>query len=299
MGWDGAVISDSGGFQVMTLAKLAGGKVDDDGVTFITSRTKKTKLTPEDSIDFQLSLRTDMVVVLDDFTMPRASHDEAKKTVERTIEWAKRSKIAFEEGCKQQELSPKPYLLGVVQGGEHPDLRIECIQRLTEIGFDGLGFGGWPINQAGEKAQFDFKTACLIATNAPRDSLLYGLGIGKPDEIVACAKLGFQIFDCVLPTRDGRHGRLYVYNAENIDAINVNAPDFYSFYTPDKQKYYYSEEPVSTACDCLLCANYSRAYLAHLFRTKDISAMRLATIHNLRFYSLLMEKIGSSLYNKA
>jgi queuine tRNA-ribosyltransferase len=106
--------------------------------------------------------------------------------------------------------------------------------------------------------------------------------------------LGYQIFDCVLPTRDARHKRLYVYNAKTIDEIDVHAPNFYSYYVPDKEKYYSDTSPVSTACDCLLCTKYSRSYLAHLWRIKETTALRLSTIHNLRFYSILMEKLRSS-----
>jgi len=292
MNWSGGVISDSGGFQVMSLIKKGEmqGKITDEGVTFHPVGEKKMLLTPEKSIRFQMNLLTDMVVVLDDFTDPNVDLTQAKISVERTLDWAKRSKVEYEKCCREKKLIPKerPYLLGVVHGGEYQELREYCTKELVKIGFDGLGYGGWPINKDGS---FDFASAQTIADNTPKNYFLYGLGVGKPDEIVTCAKMCFNIFDCVLPTRDARHARLYIYNADSIDQINVNSEKFYSFYTPDKEKYYYDQGPVSTACDCLLCQNYSRAYIAHLFRTKEITAMRLATIHNLRFYSLLMEKI--------
>lgn len=294
MNWPGAIISDSGGFQVMSIAKRkgSGGKITDEGVIF-KSGGKKEKLTPESSIDFQLTLKTDMVVVLDDFTPPNCSREEAEDTVKRTTEWARRSKDAFEHHTK--DMKQKPYLLGVVQGGDFLDLREKSTQDLVKIGFDGLGYGGWPITPEGN---FNYDVAKIIADVAPQDYLLYGLGIGKPDEIVGCAHLGYHIFDCVLPTRDARHKRLYVYNAKSIKEIDVypkNLPagrqEFYSYYVPDKEMHYKDTSPVSTACDCQLCTNYSRSYLAHLFRIKELTAMRLATIHNLRFYSLLMEKL--------
>ena len=131
----------------------------------------------------------------------------------------------------------------------------------------------------------------LIADFAPDDYILYGLGIGKPEDVVGCVNLGYHIFDCVLPTRDARHKRLYVYNAKSIEKIDITKPDFYSFYTPDKSKYKHDQNPISTACDCLLCTNYSKAYLAYLFKMKEATAKRLSTIHNLRFYSILMEKL--------
>lgn len=293
MSWDGAVISDSGGFQVMSLAKKGMGKVTDEGVTFYPTKSKKILLTPEKSIQFQMELRPDMVVVLDDFTPPGSFEKTARKTVERTIDWAKRSKEEFEKICEKKGLkkSERPYLLGVVQGGDYEDLRRECARRLVEIGFDGFGYGGWPVLKTGE---FDYKTAEIIKEETPEDYLLYGLGMGKPDEIVELVKMGYHIFDCVLPTRDARHKRLYVYNADSIEKINLEDLKFYSYYTPDKEKYFYDEKPVSDACDCLLCTKYSRSYLSHLFKTKEMAALRLATIHNLRFYSILMEKLSGS-----
>jgi queuine tRNA-ribosyltransferase len=292
MNWQGGIISDSGGFQVMSLIKKIGGngKITDKGVTFQESKKKRVSLTPEQSIAFQMLLKPDMVVVLDDFTAPKSSRKQAEETVERTLVWAQRSKDEFEKQCKKENLKGKlkPYLLGVVQGGDFLDLRKYCTEKLVEIGFDGLGYGGWPIK---DDKTFNYDVARVIRKYAPDEYFLYGLGIGKPHEIVELVDSGWHIFDCVLPTRDARHKRLYVYTADSIDSIDVHTEKFYSYYTPDKEKYYNDSRPVSTACDCLLCTNYSRSYLAHLFRIGDSTALRLATIHNLRFYSLLMEKL--------
>ncbi len=292
MNFSGGIISDSGGFQVMSVIKSGAlkGRITDEGVIFHPTKKTKKILTPEKSIEFQIKLKTDMVVVLDDFTDPKYSYEEAKDSVERTILWAKRSKDEFEKLCKSKKISEKekPYILGVVQGGKYQDLRKYCAEELVKIGFDGLGYGGWPINDEGD---FDYESAKTIADNTPKDYFLYGLGVGKPEEVVALNKMGFNIFDCVLPTRDARHGRLYVYNANCIEEIDVHKPNFYSFYTPDKERHYKDKSPVSLACNCLLCKRYSRSYLAHLFKIGDFTAGRLATIHNLRFYSLLMEKL--------
>ncbi len=292
MNFDGAVISDSGGFQVMSVIKkgVVKGKVKDEGVVLYPGKNRKLVFSPEDSIEYQMRLNTDMVVVLDDFTEPASSEKNAKETVERTILWAKRSKERFEKLCRSKGLTEagRPYLLGVVQGGEFPDLRTHCAKELAKIGFDGFGWGGWPIDKDGN---LDVASAKIIAENAPEDYLLYGLGVGKPDDIVRSVDLGFGIFDCVLPTRDGRHGRLYVYNAQTLKDINVEVSDFYSFYDAKKEKHLTDKSPISTACDCLLCKNYSRGYLSHLFKIGDTSAMRLASIHNLRFYSILVEKL--------
>ena len=290
MNWDGAVISDSGGFQVMSLAKTNNGKVTDEGVFFNLSKNKKVKLTPEKSIRFQMLLKPDMVVVLDDFTMPGADLKSAQETVDRSVLWAKRSKIEFESICEKENLSKKerPYLLAVVQGGDHLKLRKECAQRLLEIDFDGFGYGGWPIKETGE---FNYEVARRISEDIPKDKFLHGLGIGKPEEIVKLVGMGYDMFDCVLPTRDARHGRLYVYTADSIENIKVHKNGFYEYYVPNKSKHGGDDSKVSNACDCLLCTKYSRAYLHHLFKVGDMTAGRLATIHNLRFYSILMEKL--------
>lgn len=296
MSWKGALISDSGGFQVMSLAKRSEkrGSITDDGVTFKLQGKEKITLTPEKSIQYQMVLKPDMVVVLDDFTEPGVSYKEAKDTVERTILWAKKSKEEFLKICEKEKIKEedRPYLLGVVQGGEYLDLREYCAKELVKIGFDGFGYGGWPIKDNGD---FNYDVARVIAENSPEDYLLYGLGIGKPDEIVGCFDLGYYVFDCVLPTRDARHSRLYVYNANSISEINIRDDNFYSFFDPSKQKYYHDTEPVSKACDCLLCRRYTRSYLHHLFKNDETTSLRLATIHNLRFYSLLMERLGEEL----
>lgn len=289
MNWSGGVISDSGGFQVMSLAKTLNSKkaVTDAGVTF-KDNGKKILFTPEMSIRMQMELAPDMVVVLDDFTDLDTTYEKARETVYRTLLWAKQCKQIFEKVCQEKKLKTKPYLLGVVQGGEYLDLRTECTQELVKIGFDGLGYGGWPMKKDGS---FNYDVAQVIRDNTPDDCLLYALGIGMPQDIVNMVKIGWHIFDCVLPTRDARHHRLYTYNSRTVDKIDLSDPNFYSFFTPDKDKYLSSNKPVSTACDCHLCTNYSRGYLAHLFKIKEMTAGRLATIHNLRFYSILMEKL--------
>lgn len=290
MNWSGGAISDSGGFQVMSLAKADGSKkaVTDEGVRFKFNSTKKVLFTPKDSIELQSIIGADMIVVLDDFTHPNDSHAQAKITVERTIKWAKESKQIYERIFQKTPLEKRPYLLGVVQGGEYLDLRQQCTEALVNIGFDGLGYGGWPLKKDGT---FNLEVAQIIRQYTPANYLLYGLGIGKPQDIVNLVKIGWHIFDCVLPSRDARHGRLYVYNADTYQSIDVNQPNFYSFYTPNKDIYLQDDRPVSTACNCLLCHQYSRGYLCHLYKINDLTAGRLATIHNLRTYSILMEKL--------
>lgn len=283
MNWNGYVISDSGGFQVGSLIKMnpTRGHVSNRGVLFKPEGQKQVMLTPEKSIEFQMELGSDMVVVLDDFTDPNATYDEAKKSVDRTIVWAKRSKDEFERICssKQLNVNDRPLILGVVQGGYFQDLRKYCADELAKIGFDGFGYGGWPMTKEG---LFDLESAKTIADNTPKDYLLYGLGVGKPEDIVALVELGYDIFDCVLPTRDARHGRAYVFDGDGFD---------YHFVSLTKGKMMDDDSALSENCDCLTCKRYTRSYLAHLFKTTDPVAGRLITIHNLRFYSILMDKL--------
>jgi len=290
LGWDGAMISDSGGFQVMSIAKKYGGNntVTDEGVTF-TLDSVDHHFTPEDSIKYQMAMMTDLMVVLDDFTPLTATHEEAEVTVKRTTLWAKRCKETYLAECERLGIpeDKRPYLIGVVQGGEYEDLRLKSIKELTEIGFDGYGYGGFPM----KAGKFDEKMAKFMADNLPKDSVLYGLGIGKPDDIVKCVNCGWQIFDCVLPTRDARHGRLYVYTAESMDKIDLTKESFYGHYNPRQALHLEEQTPVSSACDCELCTTLTRADFAQMWRARDERVLRLATIHNLRFYAILMEKL--------
>lgn len=292
LNWDGAIISDSGGFQVMSIAKKYGGNssVTDDGVTFVIDGVSH-HFTPEDSIKYQMAMRTDLIVALDDFTPPDATYEEAEDTVRRTTLWAKRCKETFESECKRLKIpdEKRPYLVGVVQGGDFPDLRLRSIKELVEIGFTSYGYGGWPIKDG----KLDLFTTKLLSDNLPKNSVLYALGVGKPDNIVDCYRLGWQIFDCVLPTRDGRHGRLYVYKAKNMNDIDLSKDNFYEYYIPRKAEHLEENKPVSTACDCELCTTLTRSEFAKMWREKDVKVLRLSSMHNLRFYAILMEKLRS------
>jgi len=294
MNWKGFVISDSGGFQVGSLIKKNPnlGKVTNHGVTFRLDN-KKILLTPELSVEFQFAIGSDMIVVLDDFDAPNATKDQIKESVERTIYWAKRSKKKYEEICEEKKLSKKkrPYLLAVIQGGRDKKLRKYCTEELLKIGFDGFGYGG----EEKVKGSINLDLAKFLRSLVPDKYIMYALGVGKPHDVVNMSRIGYSIFDCVLPTRDARHGRLYVYNADSIDKIDIRKKEFYRTINPNKRKYLEENSPVSLACDCLLCKNYSMAYIFHLFKVKDISAFRLATIHNLRFYSILMSKLKKGL----
>lgn len=289
MNWDGFVISDSGGFQIMSLIHKfrKQGKVTSKGVKF-----DNKIFTPEKSIEVQFNLGTDIIIVLDYFTSPRASLDEIKRSVDITIEWAKRAK---EEYLRQLEIRKikerdRPLLLGVIQGGANLKERERCAKVLIEIGFDGYGYGGWPMVEEGN---FNYEVFKKNAELTPDDKLRFALGIGKPWEIIKGVEYGYHIFDCVLPTRDARHKRLYVFNKEldSVDNIFESPKELFGYVYLSKERYYRDMNPISKFCDCFTCKDYSISYLKHLFSINDTLAYRLASIHNLHLYSTLLKKL--------
>jgi queuine tRNA-ribosyltransferase len=179
--------------------------------------------------------------------------------------------------------SHRPLIFAIIQGGNDKKLREQFAKSLLDIGFDGFGFGGWPIDTDGVLVTDILKyTAELM----PDDQVKYAMGLGKPEEIVELSRYGYNLFDCVIPTREARHHRLYIFLSDDI----YDKP-FYEFVYILDEKHRTADKPVSENCDCYTCENYSRAFLRHLFKVGDTLAYRLATIHNLRFYSKLMEKI--------
>ena len=294
MGWDGLLASDSGGFQILSIiyANKSLGTVTDRAVIF-RRQNKKYILTPEKSIEMQFKIGSDIMICLDDCPKGSASKEEIAKSVRRTIAWAKRCKAEFEKqiGARKTAKENTPLLFAVVQGGEHKDLRQECAEGLLEIGFPGFAFGGWPM---GKDGKFDYEivrhTASLIPAQFPK----FALGIGKPQEIIEGFKMGYDIFDCVLPTRDARHERLYIFSADPGKTDILKVEKVHSYLQIGEEKYTRDRRPVSAFCDCHTCSNYSRAFLHHLFKIKDTSAYRLATIHNLRMYSMVIDALRHS-----
>ncbi len=290
MNWDGLVVSDSGGFQLLSLVyeNKSFGKISDNGITFYRdSKGKKSKniFTPEKSIQTQFNIGSDIMVCLDDCPSAKATDEENLISVRRTIEWAKRSKDHFIKQIENRRIDERPLLFAVIQGGDDKGLREKCAGELVKIGFDGYCFGGWPINR---ERKFNLDILSWTASLMPDDLPKFALGVGNPKAIVDCVKIGYNIFDCVLPTRDARHRRLYVFakDPESMDIFNEEKVTEFVYITDEK--YVRDPKPISDFCDCYTCKGYSRSYLKHLFDIEDALAWRLATIHNLRTYTKLI-----------
>ncbi|MBQ3424883.1 MAG: tRNA-guanine transglycosylase, partial [Clostridia bacterium] len=222
-------------------------------------------------------------------THPDDPPETQRRSVELTVQWAGRCRREFDRLCKG--LEPKPLLFGIVQGGSDPALRRECGSRLEEIGFDGYGFGGWPLDSNGS---FRPDILRMAADAMPDGKLKYAMGLGRPEEIVRLVDMGYGLFDCVIPTREARHQRLYIWKEDMDNPEGLRAPDagFYSFLYIMDDIHRREDGPVDSRCDCLLCRRYSRAYLHHLFKVNDPAALRLSTAHNLRFFGRLMELLA-------
>lgn len=291
MHWDRWIISDSGGFQLLSMIyqDKSFGSINANGVIFYKGEKREKYLfTPEKSIQMQFTIGSDIMICLDDCPRLDANDEENKLSVDRTIEWAKRCKAEYEKQLEQRKMTKdqRPLLFGVIQGGNDKAQRERCAIELQKIGFDGYGFGGWPLDKQGIlNAEILSYTASLIPHNFPK----YALGVGNPQAVVDSYHMGWNIFDCVLPTRDARHQRLYVFRKDPA-AIDIHTEkQIYEFVHIMKEEYVKDESPISQYCDCYTCENYSKAYLHHLFTIKDVLAMRLATIHNVRMYTMLIQ----------
>ena len=264
MAWRRPIASDSGGFQLMSMIgeNPRYGTITDRGIHFtdIDGNRKKVLFTPERSIRLQFDLGADLMVCLDDCPRSDATPEEVQVSAERTIQWAERCRAEFDRQLKARRSGdgPRPLLFGVIQGGYDREMRARCARGLLPLDFDGFGFGGWPLTPESElAADILAHTAGLIPDHLPR----FALGVGKPEHIVRCHGMGWRIFDCVLPTRDARHGRLYRFDAASLDAVNLRAPDFYRFLYIRDEKHKRQRGPVSAACDCACCRHYSLSYL--------------------------------------
>jgi queuine tRNA-ribosyltransferase len=285
MSWPGAILTDSGGYQVFSLAKMR--KLSEQGVEFASHIDgSRHLLTPEKSIQIQQNLGSDIVMVLDECTPPCMPPDELKLSVDRTTRWAERCKIEFEKG-RVASNNPGAQLFGIVQGGTDVELRKKHAENLVKIGFDGYAIGGLSV---GEPFADALRTVEALNKILPQDKPRYFMGGGQPHEIVEYVKHGVDMFDCVLPTRNARHGLLYRFKH-----TDLTQPDFYETIHITNEKWKSDQTPLMDAQpgDPIAeeLSRYSFAYLRHLFVSEEILGQRLATLMNLHFYLELLERL--------
>ena len=292
--WQGMIMTDSGGFQAYSLIRQNPkfGSLTPKGILFRPENSdRKINLTPEKSIQLQFAYGSDILICLDDCTHINADYSEQKLSVERTIAWAKRAKQSYlgQIAARKLDLSKKPLIFGVIQGGGDADLRKKCAEALLEIGFDGFGFGGWPLD---EESNLLTDILALVRSLVPLEYPIHALGIGHPESVVTAYNLGYEMFDCALPTRDARHGRLYARLIQQITP--QTKPGWLKFEYINSETHIRSDEPIDQGCDCPTCRRYGLGYLHHLYRMRDTAYFRLATMHNLRFMTRLIQDLRSA-----
>ena len=289
MNWDGPLLSDSGGYQVFSLIhknpKM--GKIDDAGATFKSpSDGSMHVLTPEKSIQIQFDLGVDMMVCLDDCPPNEFSREQIENAIARSLKWALRCKIEYAKQIKKRKITAKkrPLLFAVVQGGQYPDLREQAAKDLMKIGFDGYGFGGRHFDKDGK---FLSEALEAVLKPLPEKSLKFALGIGAPEDIVRCYNMGWEMFDCVMPTREGRHGKLFYFNPKK----KITQKDFYHTINIGNSRFATDFSPINPKSQIKDLKKNSLAYLHHLFRINDPLGSRLASLNNLEFYAELIKKL--------
>lgn len=291
MKWNGPILTDSGGYQVFSLGAKNNDKDEMDSKVRIFPNGVRFKdpldgkeyfLTPEKAVEIQRDLNSDIMMCLDWCPSYGATKKDITKAVELTTEWAKRCKFA-----KEQKKN-KNYLFGIIQGGIFKDLREKSLNDLLGIKFDGYAVGGLAV---GESVCEMYKVLDFIVPKIAEDKPHYLMGVGYPEQIVEAVKRGIDMFDCVIPTRHARHGDLFVMTKNNL------LGKFYKIISIGKGQYLSDFSKIDNKCDCYVCQTFSRAYLNHLYRTKEMLYYRLSTIHNLKFYLDLMKDIREAIKN--
>lgn len=282
MNWRGPILTDSGGYQVYSLAGLR--KIREEGVTFQTQEDggKKHLLTPEKAVEIQLDLGVDLLMVLDECPPYPCKKEYALKSLELTTRWAKRCQQKFKVESLKLKVKEKPGLFGIVQGSTFKDLRIRSARELGALNFDGYAIGGVAVGEPREKMK---EILQWVELELPVDKPRYLMGLGRPEEIVAAVKAGMDMFDCVIPTREGRHGRLFLWRNSSLQG------KFYETINITNQKFREDFSPINKNSSLPLLREYSKAYLYHLFKTNEMLGLHLATLNNLEFYLTLMRRI--------
>ena len=275
--WDGPILTDSGGFQVFSLAKLR--KITEEGVTFASHLDgHRIFMGPEQSMQIQANLGSTIAMAFDECMENPAEYNYAKNSCDRTVRWLKRCKEEMAR-LKQNELAVNPHqlLFGINQGCCYDDLRIEHMKQIADLDLDGYAIGGLAV---GEPKEEMYRVISVVEEHMPKDKIRYLMGVGTPGNILEAVRRGVDLFDCVMPSRNARHGHLNTWNG----IINIK-----------NAKYELDESPLDPECSCECCKNFSRAYLRHLFKADEMLGMRLAVMHNLHFYNHLMIRIRQAL----
>ena len=275
--WQGPILTDSGGFQVFSLAVLR--KITEEGVTFASHMDgKRIFMGPKESMKIQANLGSTIAMAFDECVANPAEYNYAKRSAERTTRWLK---ICKEEVAKNNSLSdavnPRQLLFGINQGSTYADIRIDHMKEIAELDLDGYAIGGLAV---GETADVMYNIIEAVEPFMPKDKPRYLMGVGTPVNILEGVWRGVDFFDCVMPSRNARHGNLFTWEGH----MNLN-----------NNKYERDPRPISQSCDCPTCRNYSRAYIRHLFKARELLGMRLCVIHNLYFYNTMMEQIRLAL----
>ena len=277
MHWDGPILTDSGGFQVFSLAGLR--KIKEEGVTFASHLDgHRIFMGPEESMRIQSNLGSDIAMAFDECVENPATYKYAKASCERTLRWLKRCKIEHDKlNSLSNTVNQKQMLFGINQGATFADLRIWHMKEIAKIDCDGYAIGGLAV---GEPTQVMYDIIDAVEPYMPQDKPRYLMGVGTPSNIIEGVARGVDFFDCVMPARNARHGKLFTWSG----SINLK-----------NEKYKLDGRPIDEGCDCPTCRNFSRAYLRHLFKADEMLALRLAVMHNLYFYNKLAERIRGAL----
>ena len=279
MTWNGPILTDSGGFQIFSLAELR--HIKEEGVSFHSHVDgRKIFMGPEESMRIQSNLGSDIAMAFDECVKIPSPYDYVKDSCARTYRWLERCKKALAAyNAEDDAVNPGQMLFGINQGAVFPDLRREHMQRIAELDLPGYAIGGLAV---GESHQEMYDTIELVEEHMPKDKPRYLMGVGTPGNIIEGVARGVDFFDCVMPARNGRHGHLFTWSG----IINIK-----------NEKYARDDAPIDPQCSCPVCRRYSRAYLRHLIKADEMLAMRLAVMHNLSFYNELMSRIRISLEN--
>ena len=277
MRWDGPILTDSGGFQVFSLAGLR--KITEEGVTFASHLDgHRIFMGPEESMQIQSHLGSDIAMAFDECVENPAQYDYAKASCERTLRWLERCKAEHDRlNALPDTVNPRQMLFGINQGATYRDLRIWHMQQIAKLNCDGYAIGGLAV---GEPAPVMYHIIEQVEPYMPKDKPRYLMGVGTPVNIIEAVYRGVDLFDCVMPSRNARHGHLNTWSG----IINIK-----------NAKYERDERPIDPACGCPVCRNYSRAYIRHLLKADEMLGMRLTVMHNLWFYNHLMERIRDEL----